>query len=162
MSAQNTATTSLNIRGTALTQHIMAGAGSGGGGGVGGGGGGRYGEGSRILDDEQARQMLRRALKSAEAAGNYYKINDMVSQPAAESASYGIVCVCPEPVLTNGRFLLCCDVRVCGGVSSMMTRQVHTLAKERSLSGSISGGIEALGGWGKSLVLGVRPLLCCC
>ena len=115
MSAQNTATTSLNIRGTALTQHIMAGAGSGGGGGVGGGGGGRYGEGSRILDDEQARQMLRRALKSAEAAGNYYKINDMVSQPAAESASYGIVCVCPEPVLTNGRFfaVLCCAVLCC-------------------------------------------------
>ena len=39
----------------------------------------RSGESARILDDEHARQMLRRALKSAEAAGNYYKINDMVS-----------------------------------------------------------------------------------
>lgn len=46
--------------------------------------GARYGESARILDDEQARQMLRRALKSAEAAGNYYKINDMVHTLAKE------------------------------------------------------------------------------
>ena len=76
-------------------------------------GGARYGESARILDDEQARQMLRRALKSAEAAGNYYKINDMV----------------------------------------------NTLAKERGLSGSISGGLEALGDWGKNLVLGVQAMV---
>ena len=77
-----------------------------------GGAGGRQG-GAQILGDAHARGMLKTALKSAEDAGNYYKINDMV----------------------------------------------HTLAKERGISGSISGGMEALGGWGKSLVQGVRAMV---
>ena len=77
----------------------------------GSGGGGRlsqvpYGVSVRILDDEHARQMLRRALKSAEAAGNYYKINDMVHTLAKERGISGLVLKMMDFVLNMRGFVL--------------------------------------------------------
>lgn len=125
--------------------------------------GARYGESARILDDEQARQMLRRALKSAEAAGNYYKINDMVHTLAKERSceSTGTTRmtfvdreISPIPPLPEA-FTVCpcslchnnCHIFI-NCVSSCATLLCRTCLPRiiyLTVSGSISGGIEALG-----------------
>ena len=94
--------------------------------------------------------MIRDALKQAENADNYYKINDLVVSPAPILAYQTLQFSC---VFTSVFASLIRSYR--GSFACVQ----HRLAKQRGLSDSVSAGIESLGGVAKSFVASIQALV---